>query len=267
MIFYFPGRKFPSLSVTGERCSLFCPHCKGEYLKGMENVDTPDKLYELAVNMEEKKYLGFLLSGGCDEHGRVPLEGYYDTIKRIKKETSLKINVHTGLPDDKMVRELTRTDIDVISYDVIGSREVIKNVYGLHRTPEDYYQGYKRLIEHGVDTIPHITVGLDEGKLNGELKALDQIRDAEKIILNSLIPSDYGRRVKTDDFLLVLDHALDVSDAEIVLGCMGEKGRADLVIESIKRGVSGIVNPSLKARRWAGSRYDIVRKEVCCALE
>ncbi|MFO7991521.1 MAG: radical SAM protein [Thermoplasmata archaeon] len=266
MIFYFPGRRFPSLSVTGERCSLRCPHCKGEYLKGMENVDTPEKLYDLAIKLDDKGHLGFLLSGGCDEAGEVPLEGYYDIIKKIKKETSLKINIHTGLPDDKMVEELSRTNIDVVSYDVIGSREVIKNVYGLDRTPEDYYEGYNKLTDSGFHTVPHITVGLGGKGVQGEMEGVDHVRDAEKIILNSLIPSDYGRSVRTDDFLLVLDHALEVSEADIVLGCMREKGRANLEIQSIKRGVSGIVNPSLKTRRWAESRYDIVRKDVCCAL-
>ena len=70
MKFYYPGRKFPSFSTTGNFCNLNCPHCRGKYLQGMEETKTAEILYEKAIELESRGGNGFLLSGGCDKIGR-----------------------------------------------------------------------------------------------------------------------------------------------------------------------------------------------------
>ena len=39
--FLIPQPRFPSVSVTGAKCALRCEHCKGHFLTGMANTDTP----------------------------------------------------------------------------------------------------------------------------------------------------------------------------------------------------------------------------------
>jgi len=266
MDFYYPGKKFPSLSVTGERCVLTCPHCKGRYLQGMKPVVTPDELLEVSKKLDDEGGNGFLLSGGCDNEGRVPLEGYYKVLKEIKDDTDLLINVHTGLASEEMARSLSDTGVDMVSYDVIGSSKTIELVYGLDKTPEDHSEGYRVLKNNGLRVAPHITVGLHEGKLKGEFEALKMVEDTDILVLNMLIPSDFGESVDDKDFLKVLDEALSTVKGKVVIGCMRERGRSGLEIEALRRGVDGIVIPSRKTIDWAGSRYDIEKHETCCVF-
>ncbi len=264
---YYPGKKFPSLSVTGKRCALSCPHCDAKYLNSMAPVTTPERLYELALELDGEAN-GFLLSGGCDHQGKVPLEGYHETIHRIKKETDLTVNVHVGLPDDEMVKKLAETDVDVVSYDMIGSRETIKLIYGTDVGPSSYKDMYEEMVNSGLTVVPHITVGLHRGEIKGEYRAVDSVKDTSRLVLNSLIPSDLGKRVKEKDLLSVLKYASKETEADIIMGCMRERGRVELERRAIEEGANGIVLPSKETVRWLEPVPDhrINKKERCCAI-
>ncbi len=262
--FYYPGEKFPSISITGDSCSLSCPHCDGKFLENMKSIQEEDELYRFALDLDDSGGNGFLLSGGCDERGRVPINDFIETLTKIKDNTSLLINVHTGLPSNDVVESLIDSGIDIISYDMIGSQNTIRNIYGIDASPEDYKERYNRMVDNGLKVIPHVTVGLNEGNLNGEFKAVEMVDRSKRIILNTLIPLDFGKRVKKEDFFSVVDYIPD--DTEIIMGCMRERGRHDLEIRSLKKGVEGIVLPSKKTVKWAQKRYDVKKLERCCAF-
>ena len=82
---YMPDAKFMTVSVTGEECALMCRHCKARFLRHMRPALDPEALYRLALEAENAGYLGMLVSGGSDRTGRVPLAGYFNTLKNIKK--------------------------------------------------------------------------------------------------------------------------------------------------------------------------------------
>jgi len=262
--FYYPGKKFPSISITGNYCALSCPHCEGRFLEGMTSISNPEGLYSFAIELEESGGTGFLLSGGCTEKGKVPIEKYFNILSKIDETTQLSINVHTGLPTEEMIKGLIDAKVDAISYDMIGSKKTIKRVYGLDVSPEDYKEGYQMLKNAGLKVAPHITVGLDEGKLDGEFKAIKLLEDPEKIVLNSLIPNDFGKRVSKKDFFSVMGRISDLTD--IILGCMRERGRHEMEIQALKRGVIGIVLPSKKAEKWANEKFDVEKVEKCCVV-
>lgn len=262
--FYYPGKKFPSVSVTGKDCALSCPHCQGKYLKDMEDVSEPEDLYDFALKLDKRDGNGFLLSGGFTDGGRVPLDDHYSVLSKIKEDMDLLINVHTGVPDVDMAGKLKEVGIDAVSYDMIGARETIEQIYGLDMEPEDYRQGYELLKGQGLSVVPHITVGLQGGTIDCEYKALESVRDSEIMVLNSLIPSDFGTSVDEKDFLSVLEHAVDKSDANVIIGCMRERGDTELERECLRRGASGMVIPSRKTLDWAKERFKIEKKEVCC---
>ncbi len=262
--FYYPGKDFPSISITGDACALSCPHCEKRFLRGMTHISDAEELYKFACELEKSGGKGFLLSGGCNEQGMVPIKDYCNALSLIKDNTSLELNIHTGLPDRDLVKRLSEIDVDVVSYDMIGSEETIKMIYGLDVSPLEYKNGYKALKESGIKVVPHITVGLNAGKLKGEFKAIDMIDDGSKIVLNTLIPTYFGDSVKKKDLLSVIDYISP--DTEIIIGCMRERGRNELEIESLKRGVEGIVLPSKKTERWAKRKFEVKRTNKCCVF-
>lgn len=260
--FYYPGEEFPSISITGSSCALSCPHCEGRFLNGMEAVPTPEDLYDFAVELDKSGGNGFLLSGGCNERGKVPLKKYVDVLSRIDEETSLKINVHTGLPDQEMVDKLSNSGVHAVSFDMIGSKETIEKVYGLDVSPTDYKKGYELLKRSGLKVVPHITVGLNEGELDGEFRAIELLNNPSKIILNSLISSNFGKSVEKKDILSVIDYI--PNKTKIIIGCMREKGMVELEIEALKKGVNGIVLPAKDTKKWAEDHFNVDILKQCC---
>jgi len=59
-----PNPAFPSVSITGTRCSLHCAHCNHHYLAHMVQTLKPDDLLRFALSHYSKGGLGFLISGG-----------------------------------------------------------------------------------------------------------------------------------------------------------------------------------------------------------
>ncbi|MBS3816207.1 MAG: radical SAM protein [Candidatus Thermoplasmatota archaeon] len=262
--FYHPGEKFPSISVTGDTCALSCPHCEGKFLKGMKHISEPEELYRFALKFEDSGGNGFLLSGGCNERGEVPIADFCPVLSEIKETTSLEINVHTGLPSEETAEKLAGTDIDTVSYDMIGSKETIDRIYGIDATPTDYKKAYEMLRRKGIKVVPHITVGLNGGELQGECRGIELLDGPSKLILNSFIPKNFGKTVGQDDFFSVMAHVPQRTD--IILGCMRERGRHGMEKKALKRGAKGIVNPSKETVSWAEKNYEIKRIEKCCAL-
>jgi uncharacterized radical SAM superfamily protein len=266
--FYFPGKKFPAVSITGEHCTLSCAHCNAHYLKGMVECKTPEALVKLAHELEREGANGFLLSGGCDSEGKVPLDRFYPAIRDIKSSTGLRINIHVGLLKPEDAREVAGLGADAISVDVLGDDETITDVYGLEATRDDYEIMLKSLAQEGANVVPHITAGIHFGKLRGEDYALKMIEQIEPraLIINALLPTkDTGMadvEVASKDFLSVLSNARKrFPGAEVIMGCMRPRSAAT-ENEALRIGLDGIVLPSRKTMR----EFEHEKIELCCAL-
>ena len=274
MFIYYPGRKFPSLSVTGEFCALKCKHCNAYYLKGMIPVTTPEKLLEFAKK-NEGKINGFLLSGGSTKEGKVPLKKFTHVVRWIVENTSLIVNIHTGIIDDEDVEYLEEMSPHHISFDVIGSTDTIRRVIGTSRTREDYFHALDLLDDSSLNYSPHIIAGLDFGKIVGEYNALRKIKELKRfsnLILIVLIPTR-GTPMENAvlDRPLILDFfhfALrEIDPGKIVLGCMRPRDFTELEEVCVERSCRGMVIPSLKTmRRMKEMGMEIVRKDMCCVF-
>ena len=64
IFFYYPGKAFPGVSLTGPDCWLRCDHCRGRYLEGMLHVTEPSEFINLASDLRSKGARGLLISGG-----------------------------------------------------------------------------------------------------------------------------------------------------------------------------------------------------------
>ncbi len=267
---------FPTISVTGNGCSLNCKHCGGKVLETMHPANTPQELYNLAIKLKKDGASGCLISGGCLPNGSVPLDKFIPTIKRIKHELDLTIFVHTGIIDQQTAFSLKDAGVDAALIDIIGSEETIRKIYNLKITVKNYADSLKALHRAKLNLIPHIIVGLNDGKLDGEFKAL-QITSTVKpnaLVIIAFMPIHGTEMAQTkpptpNDIARVTATArLMFPKTPMVLGCMRPKGklRAETDILALKAGVDAIAFPSEEAIQYAQSRgYEISFSSYCCA--
>ena len=256
---YYPDRKFPAFSVTGRNCRQQCSHCRGRFLKGMIPV-TPEDLVSTAEKYYNQGAEGFLLSGGCDEHGRVPVMPFLNAIKKIKAETNLKINIHTGFLSRPEALELISAGIDCFSIDIVRDREVIKKCLNLDVSPHKYEETLEAL-EGSAKIVPHVCTGLQSAE--GEQKSLELISKFEvsSIAVLGLIPARDSERM-----ISFVSEAVKTG-RPVTIGCMRPRGNVPLEIGCVEAGASAMAAPNhmtleiLKERGWT-----VIEKSECCAL-
>ncbi len=271
------AQNFVSLSVTGTSCSLKCEHCDGHLLKGMEATVTPENLFERCHEIKKLGGEGVLISGGSDSKGHVPLERFTKSIQRVKSELGLEIVVHTGLVSEKTAQGLAEAQIDAAMLDVIGNERVSKEVYHLDNGPKMMRLSLDILEELGIPTVPHILVGLDYGKLTGEVEALDLIAQgnpAAVVIIalsplrktsmegvNPPAPEDIGR--------IMTVARLGMKEVPLLLGCARPMGNHKIETDkyAILSGANGIALISQDGVNFAmATGLKPVFLDVCCSL-
>ncbi|MHA1793601.1 MAG: radical SAM protein, partial [Promethearchaeota archaeon] len=176
--FYIPGKKFPSISITGYHCDLKCKHCNTKYLHGMIPAASPELLEKQLFELFQSGANGALISGGSTKDGIVEMDDFYGVLKKVKDETNLKLNIHTGLLSLEHARMLKDSGVDAVSLDLVGDDETIKKIYGLDKTVEDYIVVLRNLISAGFtpdQIIPHICIGLLFGEIAGEYNVLEYL--------------------------------------------------------------------------------------------
>ncbi|MDW7738978.1 MAG: radical SAM protein [Bacillota bacterium] len=263
--FTIPGKTL-AVSVTGSRCALNCAHCGGQYLKKM-------------VPLEEimgKKYnneSSYLVSGGSDKNGKVPLFDKWDQLEKLADRGSL--NLHTGLVNEAEAKKLSKI-ARVISFDFVGDNETIAKVYGLSATVDDYLSSYRHLLKYN-SVIPHICVGLDSGRINSEYRALELLRNeaVEAICMIIFRPTE-GTEFSAAEPPSPEEVARFIATARLMfprtplyLGCMRPGGsyREKVDQYAVKAGVNKIVLPGPETRRLAVNLgLSIKVSEECCSL-
>ncbi len=176
---YFVWPTFPSISITGSACALDCLHCDKVYLKHMNPVNDPDALVQMCKTFQSKGARGVLLSGGCDRQGGLlGLDKMLPAIKRVH-EMGLIIKLHTGMVASKArADDIVASGADLASHEFVGDVDTTHEIFGLDMGPEAYADTFRLLSEAGMPHItPHICVGLHYGKLKGEFKALQLLKE------------------------------------------------------------------------------------------
>ncbi|HII86224.1 TPA: radical SAM protein [Candidatus Bathyarchaeota archaeon] len=267
---------FATFSITGEACALDCKHCGRKVLASMIPTITPSGLFDAAKNLKKKGGIGCLVSGGCLSDGSVPLQGFIATMARIKKELDLLVMVHTGITDLCTAKALKKAGIDVGLIDVIGSDRTIRRVCNLDVSVKDYEKSLEALEEVRLNFVPHVIVGLDNGKLDGEFNALKMISGFHPaaLVIIAFMPIQGTNMAsikapKPYDIARVIAVArLFFPKTRLSLGCMRPKGkdRDQTDVLAIKAGVDAIAFPSEKAIVFAEENgYDVSFSAYCCA--
>jgi hypothetical protein len=238
---------------------------------------TPSSLYESCLNLAANGTRGVLISGGYNEEGWVPLEGFLEAIAGVKRETGLFLNVHTGLVPPRMARRLGETGADMVSFDVIGSDETVELVLGIGRRAKDYERTLRSLARNVSHVVPHICAGLHEGRLKGEGRALSVIEgmDISALVFLIIIPTsgtlfeEIQPPSPAEVGELIAGARLKFPDIPLALGCMRPRGdgRIETELQAIRSGIDRIVLPSKEAVRAARKiGLEIRQLGSCCAV-
>ena len=273
---FYPGDSSPAISVTGTSCSLDCKHCSRKYLEGMVPARTPSDLLDVADALAERGAAGFLLSGGVDRSGKVGLGDFVPAISEIKSTTDLRINAHVGLLGPGEAASLVGSGIDSFSVDLYGSDDTVLEVLGLGAKATDYFGVYTSLKGAGAPVVaPHICVGVHEGKLRGEFKAIEMLRSSQPrtLILISLIPTkgtsyESVRAPSAEMVASVVRKARqELPDTKIVLGCMRSKRDRSSEAELVEAGLDGIVLPATSTvEKLRAGGYSVRKRALCCSF-
>ena len=264
---------FTALSVTGTRCECRCAHCNAALLRSMADVSTIGKF--ISCVDKAAGCGGILVSGGSGSDGSVPLLDHAEGIRYAKKK-GLKVLVHTGLLDHNTTQLLKSLDVDQILLDVIGSVNAIRSVYGINKTPDDYFNSMLNCKTAGLDMAPHLVIGLDFGKIEGEYKAIDMISKAgaENIVLVVLIPKR-GTKMEglppppLQEVIDVFRYASEkLANCSISLGCARPWQYSGILEKAaIQLGFSAIAYPREETIRYAKELgLETFFFEACCSL-
>ena len=274
--FFITSDHFPSISITGNECSLMCQHCRGKLLESLAHATTCNELVKKALLLHKKGAKGILLTGGCDEHGRVPVCDIVPAIQEIKEKTGMLLIAHTGFISHEETFVLRGSGLDGIGFDVIGDMRTAKDVYGLSVSEMDYVESLRAIERSGIMVFPHVCVGLHFGKLRGEIRALEMIREVKPatVIITGLMPIAGTPmahiKPRPSDFEKIISKAVEMfPGTPVVLGCAHSSGKDRELIEmiAIKCGVSGIAAPTVNTMRLAKDNgYEINYYGMCCGL-
>jgi len=283
--FYLPGMirygkergLYPAVSITGDRCSLQCEHCRGKLLEPMLKAEDPVLLGEICKRLAENGAKGILLTGGSDLKGRLPWKQFGKAIREIKDNTDLFISAHTGFIDPCTARFLKQAGVTQGLMDVMGDAETATRIY--HLSGLKKVRGSLEAIKNsGLELIPHIVAGLYYGQLRAENAALETIsRYRPKALVIVVLtplkgtplfhvsppsPIEIGR--------LIAAARLMMPDVPISLGCERPRNRDGWLMEklALRAGANRMAVWSDSAIREARNLDLNARfQATCCSLD
>ncbi len=251
------------VSVTGTACSLKCAHCNGVYLEHMYSLD----------DLAHSQAPSALISGGCDPHGCVPIAPHLEALRSAGQ--GKRLNLHLGLVDKETAAAVGPL-ASVISFDVVGSRETTRRVYGLDVDLDTYIETLERLNQY-TRVVPHITLGLDGGKIVGEPEAIQAVAacNVAAVVFIVLIPTantafaECNPPALDEVTALLMQARRLMPHKRLDLGCMRPHGAYRQYVDelAIRAGIDGIVNPAHSALQLARELdMRIIEGTECCAL-
>jgi uncharacterized radical SAM superfamily protein len=244
--------------------------------KGLSSIQHVDNPYRLKYPLKRDGAKGCLVSGGCLPDGSVPLDEFVPQLGKIKRELSLTVFVHTGIINLQTAQALKAAGIDAALIDVLGSQETIKKTFNTSTTLQDYSSSLGALEASGLCFVPHVIVGLNEGKLDGELQALKMISHVtpSALVIIAFMPLRGTAMAKTSSpsplgiAKVAAAARLMFPQTPLVLGCMRPKGasRAETDVLTLKAGVDAVAFPADAAVNYARNKgFRVSFSPYCCA--
>ncbi len=268
--------RYPAISVTGPICELQCDHCRGRLLKTLPVETTPEGLIARCRRLDAEGFPGVLLTGGCDRSGRLPWPRFADAIEAIRRSTSLFLSFHAGVIDRGTAQRMKDAGAHQALLDVAGSDATIRRVFHLEGGRAVMAESLDALAAAGLDTTPHIILGLDGADIREEYGALDLIDahirpSALAVVIRMPLADTPLMRLSApqpDDVGLFLATArMHVPDAVLSLGCARPRHIGAYERVAVDAGVNRIALASEETLAYARKRGLTIRREwVCCSV-
>ncbi|MEM0064688.1 MAG: radical SAM protein [Metallosphaera sp.] len=283
MFFYAPSLKkyetdyisseegWKPISVTGTSCAFSCKHCETRVLEGMEDGSTKEKFQSVMEKVSKSGQKGVILSGGSSFRGDVPVWKYSDVLRSFQ---NLTIIAHTGVVKSREVaKKFKDAGVKIALLDMVGDQDTIDQVLGQPFTVDDYLNSFRYLKAEGIKIAPHVIVGLSKRGLDGDLHALELLKDVnpDAVIIVGLMPlvgTPYKnvREPSPEELGEVLSRARKLFSSPVMLGCARPRGKAYLEVEkmAVDSGIDGMAFPSQETIEYAFGRREVILSHACC---
>lgn len=270
MKIFSPHPKYPTVSITGRWCELACDYCRRLVLLSMAQAENPERLYSLCKRLKERGGNGLLISGGFTKDGKLPFKPFLDVIRRVKDELGLIVSIHPGYLNSDEAMQLRDAGVDIAEYYAVYSERILRDVMHTSLSKNDVVKALDTIYTYGPPYVsPHITVGVDGGRVSWELDAIKMLKGYGPYVLIFLIlvpingtpMSDIQPPAISDVVNLFSRARKELEETELILGCMRPWGKYTQRLESelMERGlVDRIANPTLE---HLGEPI-----ETCCSL-
>lgn len=283
---YIPGMfvvdgcrgKYRAVSITGTRCALDCEHCKGLLLHTMPSAQDADALVRLGLEAHARGDRGILVTGGCDDSGKLPWEQFLPAIRALKQSTDLTVTVHAGQVDFRTAAALKDAGVDQALVDVMGDDDTVRDVYHLPGGTGRIRRTLEALATAGLVTVPHILFGIHYGEVRGETRALQILKAycIDKYVVVVIMPFrntpmagiSVPEPARVAHFLA--QARLELPHARASLGCARPRGRYrhEVDLLAVRAGINSLALPSEPALTYAEQNgLEVVYRQTCCSLD
>ncbi len=256
-----PGDHFIPVSITGYACQLLCEYCRGRWLRGMYPAPTPEALERL-IEKRADRLTGVLISGGFTREGRLPVEPFLPTLRRVRRRyPHLVISMHTGLVTEDLAAKLEAL-VDIVDYEVPLTRTHLNLMHLPWRTLLDYIEGILVLQEHGLEVAPHFLLGLPGVDPSEEQAGIERLSryirvEVAVILYYTGAPWNPGAYTRIEGAV----RAARRLAREVALGCMRPRWLRRWE-EKLLHLFDRIANPSTVTRKTLGVRP----LPYCCSI-
>lgn len=264
--FYRPSPAVVPVSITGMRCELDCPHCRGKYLSGMAKASMPTDLIRAFIAAKKGGAKRLLITGGFAKSGKLPVGNMISAIEEGKRRTGIKVSMHGGLLDKDTMDRVAKAGVDTLLLDVIGSEQAVTCYLGGGWSLRGYVDALSNAKSIFPLLAPHVLIGIEQGKIIGEYRAIDMIAEAKPGACAILVMTD-GETPDPEEVQKVMEYAREGLKSHLSLGCMRGRGKTRIIYErmALDLGFDGIANPSQEAVEYAkSSGLEAMCVEDCC---
>lgn len=281
--FYLPGMfrydgewgKYPAISITGKDCELKCAHCSSKILETMLFATSPEELINKCVKLDEDGNIGCLITGGSLKNGSLPWSNFIPAIKEIKIRTNLLISIHSGIIDMETALSLKEAGVDQALIDVIGDDETLRNVYHVDFGVDRIENSLNALEGAGIPIVPHIVVGIDYGKIKGEYRAIEIIKQYKPqavviVVLTPLLDTPMENiHPPTPEIVaeIIAKTRTALPNVPLCLGCARKRDNSGTDVLAVDCGVNRIALASPQAiKRAEEYGLEIEFQKTCCSI-
>ncbi|AWS00155.1 radical SAM protein [Metallosphaera hakonensis] len=261
--------KFATISITGGKCSLNCFYCGSKYISTMEGTMGVEEFEKTVRKLNSRGVRGFLVSGGFDQNGRLPVDEFIPVMRKLKSELGVIFNLHPGLQDRKTIESM-RDVVDMVDFEFAYSPGAYSSK-GIREPRERYVKVLEDLIEYGPEYIvPHIMLGLPKDSSDYIEEEINEVSKFKPYLLNFLVmiptPGTPSRmiRIDTSSIIPLIEYGSKVMNGRTSMGCMRPYSiKEDLDRYVVSKGlVQRIANPHHKVVE----EFNLKLYDACCSL-